>query len=87
MFMYKKFCLVLRSFNFADLYFLVQWEEKDQDDGESLYDVLPSKAIIDDDPLAVVEGHTVCVSFKKKTYPALIVGRGMLLFFIFFLAN
>ena len=49
----------------------MQWEEKDQDDGESLYDVLPSKAIVADDPLAVEEGQTVSVSFKKKPYPAL----------------
>lgn len=55
----------------------MQWEEKDQDDGESIYDVLPSKSIIADDPLAVVEGQTVSASFKKKTYPASIVGRGM----------
>ena len=54
----------------------MQWEEKDQDDGENLYDVLPSKAIVAYDPLAVEEGQTVSVSFKK-TYTALVVGRGM----------
>lgn len=52
------------------------WEEKDQDNGESLYDVLPSKSIITADPLAVVEGQTVSASFKKN-YPVSIVGRGM----------
>ena len=55
----------------------MQWEEKDQDDGESVYDVLPSKSIVADDPLAVMEGQTISASFKKKTYPVLIVGRGM----------
>ena len=62
----------------------MQWEEKDQDDGESLYDVLPSKAIIADDPLVVLEGQTVSASFKKKTYPASIVGRGMSIIYFFF---
>ena len=39
-----------------ELYFLVQWDEKDQEDGNSLYDILPSKDIVRDDPLAIVEG-------------------------------
>ena len=46
----------------------MQWEEKDQEDGESLFDVFPSKSIVADDPLAVVEGQSVSASFKKKTY-------------------
>ena len=62
----------------------MQWEEKDQDDGESLYDVLPSKSIVADNPLAVVEGQTVSACFKKKTYPAVVVGRGMSSFFFVF---
>ena len=44
----------------------MQWEEKDQEDGESPCDVLPSKSIVTDDPLAVVEGQTISASFKKK---------------------
>ena len=58
----------------AELYFLIQWEEKDQDDGESLFDVLPSKSIIVDYLLAVVKGQAVSARFK---YPASIVGKGM----------
>lgn len=61
----------------AELYFLIQWEEKDQDDGESLFDVLPSKSIIVDYLLAVVKGQAVSACFKKNTYPASIVGKGM----------
>ena len=55
----------------------MRWEEKDQEDGESLYDVLPSKSIVADDPLAVVEEQTVSAFFKKKAYAAVVVGRGM----------
>lgn len=50
----------------VELYFLVQWDEKDQEDGNSLYDVLPSKDIVCDDPLSVVEGQEVSALFRKK---------------------
>ena len=47
-----------------------------QNDGESVYDVLPSKSIIADDLLTVVEGQSVSASFKN-TFPAYIVGKGI----------
>ena len=55
---------------------LVQWDEKDDDDGESLFDVLPAKAIVDVDPLVVEEGQKCSAAFQKHTYPATIVGKG-----------
>ena len=39
--------------------------------------MLPSKSIIADDVLTVVEGQSVSASFKKKTFPACIVGKGI----------
>ena len=58
------------------LYFVVQWDENNQEDGKSLYYVLPSKDIIVcEDPLSV-EGQEMSAIFKKKNYPVKIVGRG-----------
>ena len=57
----------------VELYFLVQWDEED---GNSVYDVLPSKDIVCDDPLAVVEGQVMSALFRKKSYPVKIVGQG-----------
>lgn len=59
-----------------ELYFLVQWDEKDQEDGNSLYDILPSKDIVCDDPLAIVEGQEMSALFRKKSYPVKVVGQG-----------
>ena len=55
---------------------MVQWDEKDQEDGKSLYDVLPSKDIVYEDPLSIVEGQEMSAIFKKKNYPVKILGRG-----------
>ena len=55
---------------------MVQWDEKDQEDGKSLYDVLPSKDIVCEDPLSIVEGQEMSAIFKKKNYPVKILGRG-----------
>ena len=55
---------------------LIQWDEKDEEDGESLYDVLPAKAIVDVDPVVVEVGQKCSATFQKQTYPATIVGKG-----------
>ena len=42
---------------------LVQWEEIDE---ESLYDVLPAKAIVDADPLSAEEGVSFLLHFRSR---------------------
>lgn len=33
---------------YLELYFLIQWEDRDEEDGHDLLDVLPAKAIVVD---------------------------------------
>ena len=68
--------MIFHTLSSVELYFLVQWDEKDQEDGNSVYDVLPSKDIVCDDPLGVVEGQEISALFRKKSYPVKIVGQG-----------
>lgn len=68
--------MMFHTLSTVELYFLVQWDEKDQEDGNSLYDVLPSKDIVCDDPLSIVEEQEVSALFRKKSYPVKIVGQG-----------
>ena len=65
----KKYYARYYALSLAELHFLLQWEEKDQDDGESLYDVLPSTSIVADDPSAVVEGQSFCI-FQEENLPS-----------------
>lgn len=67
------------AMSLAELHFFMQWEE-DQDNGESLYDVLRSKSIVADDPLAVVEGQTVCI-FQEENLPSCCCWKLYILFF------
>ena len=63
----------------ADLYFLVQWEEHDEEDGHDLLDVLPAKAIVAEGEVDVVslsEGNKFRAIFNK-VYPVTIKGSGM----------
>ena len=68
--------MMFHTLSAVELYFLVQWDEKDQGDGNSPYDVFPSKDIVCDDPLSVVEGQELSALFRKKSYPVKIVGQG-----------
>ena len=63
----------------ADLYFFVQWEEHDEEDGHDLLDVLPAKAIVAEGEVDVVslsEGNKSWAIFNKKVYPVTIKGSG-----------
>ena len=65
---------------FVDLYFLVEWqsEDKQAEDSERMFDVLPSKALQaeDSDVLDVAVDTVGKANFKGKLYPVKIVGKG-----------
>ena len=71
---------------YLELYFLIQWEDRDKEDGHDLLDVLPAKAIVVDSDANLEllgEGDNYChycqALFNKKMYPAtIIVGSGKL---------
>ena len=60
---------------------MIQWEDRDEEDGHDLLDVLPAKAIVvdsDADLESLGEGDNCQALFNKKMYPATIVGSGEL---------
>ena len=64
---------------YLELYFLIQWEDRDEEDGHDLLDVLPAKAIVVDSDANLEllgEGDNCQALFNKKMYPATIVGSG-----------
>ena len=72
----------LKNCHCVDLHFLVKWEDRDQEDGHDLLDVLPTKAIVVDSDVdleSLGEGYECQALFNKEVYPVTIVGSGMLL--------
>ena len=60
---------------------MIQWEDRDKEDGHDLLDVLPAKAIVVDSDANLEllgEGDNCQALFNKKMYPATIVGSGKL---------
>ena len=66
---YHKF--MMNTLFYADLYFLVQWEDGDEEDGHDLLDVLPAKAIITETDMGVASlGEGVkCQAMFEKNLP------------------
>ena len=54
----------------ADLYFLVQWEEHDEEDG---HDIVAEGEV---DVVSLSEGNKCQAIFNKKVYPVTIIGSG-----------
>ena len=59
---------------YTGLYFLVEWQEQD----EQLLDVLPSKSVQLEgcDILDISEGDIARATFEGKLYPVKIIGKG-----------
>ena len=76
---------------FVDLYFLVEWqsEDKQAEDSERMFDVLPSKALQaeDSDVLDVAVDTVGKANFKGKLYPVKIVGKGRTIVVVFLLCT
>ena len=76
---------------FVDLYFLVEWqsEDKQAEDSERMFDVLPSKALQaeDSDVLDVAVDTVGKANFKGKLYPVKIVGKGRTIVVFFLLCT
>lgn len=63
-------CTICKS---ADLYFLIQWQEEEEED---LYDVLPARDIKANDVFSLSPGDQCKASFSNKLYNSKVVAHG-----------